>query len=53
MNIEVRWIGNKYREVRFWDLHSSIETSTLDEEESKALAAELMEAAEELLREPW
>lgn len=51
MDIQVRWVGGDLREVRVWDESASIVTSLLSEVECKELAAELLEAASELLRE--
>lgn len=50
MNFSVRWICGKYAELTVEDGNVTLTSSALNEKERKELAAELADAADDLLR---
>jgi len=52
MEITIRYIGKKYRMVIIETISATIESSTLDQDECRRLAAKFEQAADELA-ERW
>jgi len=50
MEFSVRWISNKYAELKVTDGSATIETGLLDEQEREEIAEKLSAIAEELRR---